>query len=157
VIGLVLSACASQSLSNYTAKTPDEALLIGVLKRIPAGVRAKSPDVILQAYADDVYVGNFHKYLGVAGPGAPTTIRGKDQVREVYKMVLSGAQEISLDVRDFRLQMMGDRAVAEGMVEMTLKLEARRGEAREDYIRNDVIWRMRRTPAGWKIQEEIFQ
>lgn len=158
VIGFGLSACATNpTLSSYKPKNPDEALVITMLQRIPGGIRAKSVEIILQAYADDVYVGNFHKYLGVAGPGSPTSLRGRDEVRQVYLTIMRNVKDVTLEVRDFRLTVSGDRAVAEGLLELSFKLEAGRREAREDWVRNDVLWRMRRTPAGWKIHEEIFQ
>jgi ketosteroid isomerase-like protein len=157
-VALSLLGCATgTSLTGYTPKTPDEAPLVTTLQRIPNGVKARSVETIMQAYDEDIFVANFHKYLGVAGVGSPTTLRGKDQVRQVYAGILRSVKDISLDVRDFRLSMSGDRAVATGWIEMTMRLEAGRGEAKSELVRNNVTWRMRRTPAGWKIAEEIFE
>jgi ketosteroid isomerase-like protein len=75
----------------------------------------------------------------------------------VHAGVLRSVKDISLDVRDFRLSMSGDRAVATGWIEMNMKLEAGRGESKSELVRNNVTWRMRRTPAGWKIVEEVFE
>jgi len=50
-----------------------------------------------------------------------------------------------MDITEFRLTVSGDRAVAEGRMEVLYKLEVGRGEARSDYIRNDVTWRLKRT------------
>jgi ketosteroid isomerase-like protein len=61
-----------------------------------------------------------------------------------------------MDVLDFRLAVQGDRAVAEAYTELLTKLEAGRKESRQDVIRNVVTWRLRRSPLGWKIHEEIF-
>ncbi|MBS1116071.1 MAG: hypothetical protein H6Q87_455, partial [candidate division NC10 bacterium] len=49
-----------------------------------------------------------------------------------------------------------DRAVAEAYTELLTKIEAGRKENRQDVIRNEVTWRLRRSPLGWKIHEEIF-
>jgi ketosteroid isomerase-like protein len=146
------------SLNAYKAKNQEEALVVAMLQRIPAGVKAKSLDIIMQAYDEDVFVGNFRKYLGVASPDSPATLRGKAQVRQVYSSILSGGgvKDVSLDVRDFKLMVSGNHASAEGWIEMQLKLEAGRREAKDELVRNNVIWRLRRTPAGWKIYEEIF-
>lgn len=156
-LALILPACAmGPSLSTYKPKTQEEALVVTILQRIPAGVKAKSLDIIMQAYDDDVFVGNFRKYLGVAAPDSPVTLRGKAQVRQVYNSILTGVKDVSLDVRDFTLTVSGNHASAEGWIEMALKLEAGRREAKEELVRNNVIWRLRRTPLGWKIYEEIF-
>ncbi|MFB3818372.1 MAG: nuclear transport factor 2 family protein [Candidatus Methylomirabilales bacterium] len=156
-LALVLSACAlSPSLSSYKPQTQEEALVVAMLQRIPAGVKAKSLDIIMQAYDEDVFVGNFRKYLGVATPDSPATLRGKAQVRQVYSAILGGVKDVSLDVRDFTLTVSGNHASAGGWIEMHLKLEAGRREAKEELVRNNVNWRLRRTPLGWKIYEEIF-
>jgi ketosteroid isomerase-like protein len=63
---------------------------------------------------------------------------------------------MDLEVRDFRLMVQGDRAVAEAWLELTVKLPGGRKEQKEETVRNDVLWRLRRTPAGWKIYEEIL-
>jgi ketosteroid isomerase-like protein len=155
---LVVSSCASSSgLEAYRPKDADEAALVSSLARIPNGFKGKSVDMVMQAYADDLYVGNFHKYLGPASPTAPVSI-SKAELREVYTQIFRGFKDVSLGVKDFRLTVNGDRAVAEAKTELLLKNEAGRGESKQgDVYRNEVIWRMRRTPAGWKILEEIWQ
>lgn len=154
---LVASGCATgPTLESYRSKDQDEAQIVSMLTRIPSGIKIKSLEMVLQPYADDVYVGNFQKYLGVAGPGAPLSI-SKKELREVYAQVLNAAKEISMDVKDFRLHVSGDRAVAEARTELLFKREGGRKEAKEDLFRNEVTWRMRRTPAGWRIVEELWQ
>jgi ketosteroid isomerase-like protein len=158
-LAVVLSACAmGPSLSSYKAKTEEEALVVSMLQRIPAGVKARQVDMIMQAYDDDVFVGNFRKYLGVATPDSPATLRGKAQVRQVYQSILTGGgvKDVSLDVRDFAVMVSGNHASAQGWIEMKLKLEAGRREAKDELVRNNVNWRLRRTPLGWKIYEETF-
>jgi len=157
-VGLLLAGCVvGTSLTGYTPKTPEEAPIVSTLQRIPNGVKARSVEIIMQAYDENVFVGNFHKYLGVAGPGSPTSLRGRDEVRQVYHGILRSVKDISLDVRDFRLTVSGERAVATGWIEMNMKLEAGRGEPRSETVRNNVTWRLRRTPRGWKIVEEVFE
>ncbi len=154
---LVASGCGgAPSLDDYSPKNSDEAQIVAILLRIPNGIKARSLDMIMLPYADDVYVANFQKYLGVAGPGAPLSI-SKPELREVYTQVLRASKDISMDVKDFRLHLSGDRAVAEARTDLLFKREGGRKEAKEDLFRNDVTWRMRRTPAGWKIVEEIWQ
>jgi hypothetical protein len=51
----------------------------------------------------------------------------------------------------------GDRAVAQARTELNYKMEGGRGDKREDLLLNDVLWRLQRTPGGWKIKEEIYQ
>lgn len=157
-LGLLASACATgPTLATYRPKGPDEVLIVGMLQRIPAGIQARSVELVLQPYADEVYVGNFNKFLGVASPMSPPTLRGKTELRSVYTGIMRNVKDVSLDVREFQLTVNGDRAVAQARLEHTFKLEAGRREAREDVARNDVVWRLRRTPSGWKIFEEIFQ
>lgn len=154
---LVVSGCASgPTLETYKPKNQDEALITSMLMRIPNGIKARSLDMILQPYAEDVYVGNFQKYLGVAGPTAPLSISKRD-LREIYTEAFRGSKDISMDVKNFRLAVSGDRAVAEALTELLFRREAGRGEARQEVFRNDVTWRMRRTPNGWRIVEEIWQ
>ena len=155
-VSLTLPGCATQSLDTYRPKDQDEALVVSMLRKIPTGIKERSLDIIMQPYAEDVYVGNFQKYLGVAGPQAPLSI-SKAELRGVYTQVFRAAKDVTMTVRDFRLTLTGDRAVAEASTELLFKLEAGRGERRDDTYRNDVTWRLRRTPAGWKIQEEIWQ
>jgi len=154
---LVVSGCATgPTLETYKPKNQDEALIISMLSRIPNGIKARSLDMILVPYAEDVYVGNFQKYLGVAGPAAPLSI-SKSDLRDVYYQVFRSAKEVSMDVKNVRVTVSGDRAVAEARTELLFKREVGRNEEREQLFRNDVTWRMRRTPNGWKIVEEIWE
>ena len=152
---VLLAGCAAGTLASYQAKDGDEALIVAVLMKIQNGVKAKSVELLMQAYADDLYVGNFNKYLGVATD--PSVVRiGKPELRQAYVQTFRAVKEISMEVKDFRLIVQGDRAVAEGDTELLVKVEAGRKEARENLIRNEVTWRLKRGPMGWRIQEEIF-
>ena len=154
---LVVSGCATgPTLETYKPKNQDEALIISMLIRIPNGIKARSLDMILVPYAEDVYVGNFQKYLGVAGPTAPLSI-SKSDLREVYNQVFRSAKEVSMDVKNVRVTVSGDRAVVEARTELLFKREVGRKEEREELFRNDVTWRMRRSPNGWKIVEELWE
>lgn len=157
LLALALAGCTTIKLQNYQPKSADEAQVVAMLNRIPNGLRARSVDLIMQAYDRDIYVGNFHKYLGVATPGAQTTLSGTPELTLVFKQLFDASKEIDMEVVNFRLTVSGDRAVAEGRVELLLKVEAGRKEARQEVIRNDVVWRLRRTPLGWKIREELYQ
>lgn len=154
---LAASGCAGVSLESYTPKNGDEANIVATLKRIPNGIKARSVDIVMQAYADDLYVGNFNRFLGVANDPSATRI-GKPELRQAYTQVFRAAnvKEISLDVRDLRLIVQGDRAVAEAYTELLTNIEAGRKESRQELFRNEVTWRLRRSPLGWKIHEEIF-
>ncbi|MBI3121739.1 MAG: hypothetical protein HYZ03_05615, partial [candidate division NC10 bacterium] len=91
LLTLVVSGCATSStLEGYRAKNQDEALVVSMLLKIPNGIKARSVEMILQPYAEDVYVGNFQKYLGVAGPTASLSISKRD-LRGVYTEVFHGA------------------------------------------------------------------
>ena len=155
-VALIATGCASMSLKSYKPKTDDETQVISVLMRISRGMEIKSVETLMQPYADDVYIGNFQKYLGVASPGAATRI-SKPELAQAYLQLFKSTKELSMDITEFRLTVSGDRAVAEGRVEILYKIEAGRKEARSDYIRADVTWRLKRTPLGWKIAEEVFQ
>ena len=155
-VALIATGCASMSLKSYKPKTDDEAQVVSALMRISKGMEIKSVEVVMQPYADDVYIGNFQKYLGVASPGAPTRV-SKLELTQAYVQLFKSLKELSMDITEFRLTVSGDRAVAEGRVEILYKIEAGRNEARSDYIRNDVTWRLKRTPLGWKIAEEVYQ
>ncbi|OGB95884.1 MAG: hypothetical protein A2Z31_03175 [candidate division NC10 bacterium RBG_16_65_8] len=152
---LVVAGCAGTSLQSYKPKNNDETLVVAALMKIPTGINAKSVEVLMQPYDDDLYVGNFHKYLGVAGAQAAMRI-GKPELRQAYTQVFRAVKEISVDVRDFRLTLQGDRAVAEAWTEMLIKVEAGRRESKQDVVRNEVTWRLKRGPMGWRIYEEIF-
>ncbi len=154
---ILTSGCATApSLDDYAPKNSDETQIVSILLRIPNGIKARSLEMILLPYADDVYVANFQKYLGVAGPGAPLSI-SKPDLREVYDKVFRASKDISMDVKDFRLHVSGGRAVAEARTDLLFKREGGRRDAKEEVFRNEVIWRMRRGPAGWRIVEEIWQ
>jgi ketosteroid isomerase-like protein len=154
---VLLSGCASApTLESYQPKNPDEAQVVAMLSKIPNGIKIRSLDLILQPYAEDVYVGNFQKYLGVAGPTAPVSI-SKADLRSVYAQVLRSAKEVEMDVKDFQLTLTGDRAVAQAATELLFKLERGRKETGKEIFRNEVTWRLRRTPGGWKIVEEIWR
>ncbi|MEI8188112.1 MAG: nuclear transport factor 2 family protein [candidate division NC10 bacterium] len=155
-VALVATGCASVSLKSYKPKSDDETQVVTMMMRISKGMETKSMELLLQSYADDVYIGNFHKYLGVATPGAPTRV-SKLELAKAYLQLFKSTKELSMDITEFRLTVSGDRAVAEGQVEILYKIEAGRKEARSDYIRNDVTWRLKRTPLGWKIVEEVYQ
>jgi len=154
---LVVPGCAtSVKMESYKPKNADEAAIVSTLLRIPYGIKSRLMDVLMQPYADDVYVGNFQKYLGVAGPTAPLSISKKD-LREVYTELFRASKEISMDVKDFQLTVTGERATAEATTELLLKLEGGRREAKQQVFVNGVTWRLRRTAGGWKIVEEIWQ
>jgi ketosteroid isomerase-like protein len=157
-IGLILAAsgCAPQGIETYKPKNQDETLIVSMLMRIPDGIKARSVDVILQPYADNVYVGNFQKYIGVAGPTAPLSM-SKRELRMAYTDLLKASKNITMTVKDLRLNVSGNRAVAEARTELLLKVEATKHDERQQTFLNDVVWRMQRTPAGWKIVEEIWQ
>jgi ketosteroid isomerase-like protein len=154
-LALVATGCAGTSLESYKPKNGDEELILVTLMRIPNGIKAKSVEVLMPAYADDLYVGNFNRFLGVATDPAAVRI-GKPELRQAYVQVFRAVKDISMDVRDFRLVVQGDRAAAEAYTELLVKKEAGRRESREEFIRNEVTWRLKRGPLGWKIQEEVF-
>jgi ketosteroid isomerase-like protein len=154
-LAALLSGCVS-TLESYKPRSADEAQVVSTLMRIPNGIKARSSEVIMQPYADDVYIGNFHKYLGTPMSGATTVIKKAD-LRWVYEQVFKSSREISLDVKDFKVTVSGDRAVAEARTELLIKLEAGKREKRQEVFYNEVLWRLARTPLGWKIKEEIYQ
>ena len=157
LLAIAVSGCAaSTNLEAYRPKDQDEAQILSMLLRIPEGIKSRSLNLILLPYAEDVYVGNFHKYLGVAGPTAPLSL-SKADLRVAYSDLFRSVKDVSMDVKNFRLTLSGDRAVAEARTELLFKLEAGRKEKREQVFVNDVTWRLRRTPGGWKIVEEIWQ
>ncbi len=156
LLAFAVSGCAAPSLDTYQPKDQGEAQIVSTLMKIPNGIKARSVDLLMQPYADDVYVGNFQRYLGVAGPTAPLSI-SKADLRSVYTQVLRSAKEVEMDVKDFQLTMTGDRAVAQAVTELLFKVERGRKEAGKEIFRNEVTWRLRRTPGGWKIVEEIWR
>jgi len=155
---LALAACSPVTISNYSPKSADEEQIVQVFKRMAQGVSSRSPDLIMQAYADDVYVGNFNKWTGVSRERQNTTL-DKAGLKQVYTKLFkaTGVKDIAMEVTNFTLTVTGDRAAAEGRTEFKLRLEGGRKEVRDDTIRNDVVWRMKRGPAGWKIVEEVYQ
>jgi ketosteroid isomerase-like protein len=155
-VALIATGCASTSLKSYKPKTDDETQVVSALMRISRGMEIKSMETLMQPYADDVYIGNFQKYIGVSSPGAPTRV-SKLELAQAYLQLFKSTKELSMDITEFRVTVSGDRAVAEGRVEILYKIEAGRKEARSDYIRNDVTWRLKRTPLGWKVVEEVYQ
>ena len=156
LLSLLLYGCASSAMESYQPKNPEEALVVATLMKIPNGINSRSLDMIMQPYAEDAYIGNFHKYLGVAAPGSPIA-RNKGDLRATYAQVFKDVKDVNMVVRSFHVVVSGDRAVAEGRTELTYKMEGGRGERRQDLLLNDVLWRLQRTPAGWKIKEEIYQ
>ena len=152
---LAVAGCTGTNLQSYKAKDSDETFIVATLMKIPNGIKAKSVDVVMQAYADDLYVGNFDKFLGVATDRSQVRV-GKQELRQAYAQVFRAVKDLSMDVKDFRLVVQADRASAEAYTELLVKKEAGRKEAREELIRNEVTWRLKRGPLGWKIQEEIF-
>ena len=149
--------CAKPSLDSYQPKNQDEAQIVNLLMRIPNGVNARSLDMLMQPYADDVYVGNFQKYMGVADRASVTTL-SKADLRAAYFQLFRSVKDVSMSVKDFELTLSGDRATVEARTEMVYKNEAGRGEKKKgELIVNEVTWRMRRTPLGWKIVEEIWR
>jgi ketosteroid isomerase-like protein len=155
-VALIATGCASMSLKAYKPKSDDETQIVSLLMRISKGMEIKSIQVLMLPYADDVYIGNFQKYIGVASPGAPIRV-SKAELAQAYSQLFKSTKELSMDITEFRLTVSGDRAVAEGRAEVLYKTEAGRGEAHSDYIRADVTWRLKRTPLGWKIVEEVYQ
>ena len=157
-VGLLLTAsgCAPVTLETYKPKDQDEAFIVSSLMRLPNGMKTRSVDIMLQPYADDVYVGNFSKYIGVAGPSAPLSI-SKRELRAAYTDLLKTSKDITLTVKDLRLNVSGNTATAEARTELEMQLEGTKYEERKQTVRNDVVWRMRRTAGGWKIVEEIWQ
>jgi ketosteroid isomerase-like protein len=156
LFAFAVAGCASTKLDTYRPKDQDEAQIISVLLRIPQGIKDRSVPLLMLPYAEDVYVGNFHKYLGVASPTAPLSV-SKADLRVAYSELFRASKDISMDVKDFRLTRGGDRAVAEARTELLLKLEGGRKESKSQVFVNDVTWRLRRTPGGWKIVEEIWR
>ncbi len=161
LLAFAVSGCAAPSLDTYQPKNQDETQIVTSLMRIPNGVKARSVELLMQPYADDAYVGNFQKYLGVAGPTAAVSL-SKAELRATYAQLFRSIKDISMDVKDFRLTLTGDRATVEARTELPFKAEAGRGEKKksgkqEDVLVNDVTWRLRRTPNGWKIVEEIWR
>jgi hypothetical protein len=152
---LFATGCAT-TLENYKANSAEEAQVLAALMRIPNGIKARSVETILLAYADDAYIGNFYKNIGIASPGERTSMKKAD-LRYVYADLFKNTKDVALEVKGFRLSVSGNRAVAEGDAEFLLKLEGGRQDKREEILRNSILWRLQRTPHGWRIKEEIYQ
>jgi hypothetical protein len=156
-LALFWAGCAPTLIQNYKPKDATEAQIVTQLVKIPNGLKAHNVDLMMQPYADDVYIANFSKYLGVAGPTAPLSI-SKAELRATYGQLFRVQGEVSMDVKNLKLIVTGDRATAEAYTETLFKQEAGRGESKKGQLyRNDVIWRLRRTPLGWQIYEEVWQ
>ena len=80
---LIVTGCAGVSLKSYKPKTDDETRIVSILMRISKGMEIKSIEVLMLPYADDVYIGNFQKYIGVSSPGAPTHV-SKLELAQAY-------------------------------------------------------------------------
>ncbi len=157
LLAFAVSGCATASLDSYQPKNQDETQIVNSLMRIPNGFKSRSVELMMLPYADDVYVGNFQKYLGVAGRTAAISL-SKAELQATYVQLFRSVKDISMEVKDFRLTLAGDRAVVEARTELLYKGEAGRGEKKTgEVIVNEVTWRLRRTPAGWKIVEEIWR
>jgi ketosteroid isomerase-like protein len=154
-LALIVTGCAGNTLQSYRPKNNDESLVVATLMKISAGISSKSVDTVMQAYADDAYVGNFNRYLGVSTDRSAVRI-GKPELRQAYAQTFRAVKEISMDVKDFRLTVQGDRAVAEAFTELIVTQEGGRKEAKQNIVRNEVTWRLKRGPMGWRIQEEVF-
>jgi ketosteroid isomerase-like protein len=154
---LFWAGCAPPLIQNYEPKNATEAQIVAQLVKIPNGMKARNVDLMMQPYADDVYIGNFSRYLGVASPAAPLSL-SKSELRATYGELLHSKAEISMDVKSLTLTVAGDRATAEAYTELLFKQEAGRGENKKgDLFTNNVIWRLRKTPLGWRIVEEMWQ
>ncbi len=158
LLALGLSACASATIQSYQPKNQDERLVVAAIMKIPDGINNRSLDIIMQPYAEDAYIGNFQKYLGVVAPGAPIS-SNKRELRATYAELFKNVnvKNLNMVLRNFHVVVSGDRAVAEGRTELSYKTEGSREDRREEVLLNDVLWRLQRTPAGWKIKEEIYQ
>ena len=109
---LIVTGCAGTTLQSYQPKNNDEALVVATLTRISDGIKAKSVEAVMSAYADDAYIGNFNRYLGVATDRSAARI-GKPELRQAYTQTFRAVKEIAMDVKEFRLTLQGDRAVVE--------------------------------------------
>jgi hypothetical protein len=156
LLTVAIAGCAlTPTLESYRPKNADETAIVSTLLKIPYGMKDKALDVLLLPYAGDVYVGNFNKYLGAAGPFAPLTI-SRAELRSLYTELFRSSKSLSMDVKNFRLNVTGERAVAFARTELLLTGEGGKPQEKERLYINDVTWRMRRTAAGWKIVEEIW-
>lgn len=153
---LLLAGCASTNLEAYRPKNQDEAQIAALLLRIPNGIKSRSIETLLIAYADDLYVGNFHRYIGVAPRGMSGAIR-KSDLPGIYQQLFRSVKDVSLQYKDVEMTVSGDRATVTASSELSILMEAGRGESKDpEIVRNNILWRLSRTPLGWKIREEIY-
>jgi hypothetical protein len=153
---VAIVGCATGStLESYRPKNTEETAIVSALLKIPYGVKTKALDILLLPYAGDVFVGNFNKYVGAVGGSAPLTV-SKAELRSLYAELFRNSKTLSMDVKDFRLNVMGERAVVLATTELMLTSEGGKREEKERLLVNEVTWRLRRTAAGWKIVEEIW-
>lgn len=154
---LLWTGCAPPIIQNYEPKDATEAQIVAQLVKIPNGMKARNVDLMMQPYADDVYIGNFSKYLGVASPTAPLSL-SKTELRATYGELLHSKADLSMDVKNLKLTVAGERATAEAYTELLFKQEAGRGESKKGQLfKNYVTWRLKRTPLGWRIVEEVWE
>jgi ketosteroid isomerase-like protein len=157
LLALTLSSCISRyDIRNFEPKNTEEAQVLSALLKIPTGINSKTIEIVMQPYAEDVYIGNFHKYLGIAAAGAPRTI-SKADLRSAYTQLFKSVKGLRLDLVNFSLTATPDRATAQARMELQLNLEATKLDPKQETLRNDVLWRLRRTPSGWRIEEEIYE
>ena len=158
-VAIAMTGCAANSIENFKGKNSDETQIAGLIRRIPDGIKARSLNIVMLPYTDDVYIGNFHKYLGIAALGAPIRV-SKNELRQVYTQFFKNSKEFSADIRDFQVTVQGDRATAEGLLDVQWQLQGEvkvKKDERQVTIQNPVLWRLRRGPDGWRIYEEIYQ
>jgi ketosteroid isomerase-like protein len=158
VCTLLLAGCGGPpTLERFKPANQDEAVIAAQILKIQNGINARSLDLVMQPYAEDAFIGNFHKYLGVATPGALRSVTPA-QLRGAYNDLFRAVKELSMEITDFRLTVSGNTASALGKVQLLTKVEKGKGESkRPDVVQNEVLWRMKRGPAGWRIAEEIYQ
>ena len=154
---LIGAGCAPPVIQNYEPKDATEAQIVAQLIKIPNGLKARNVDLMMQPYADDVYIANFSKYLGVASPTAPLSL-SKTELRATYGELLHSKADLSMDVKNLKLIIAGERATAEAYTELLFKQEAGKGESKKGQLfKNYVTWRLKKTPLGWRIVEEVWE
>jgi hypothetical protein len=158
VCTLLLAACGGPpTLERFKPANQDESVIVSQILKIQNGINTRALDLVMQPYADDAYIGNFHKYLGVATPGALRSVT-RAQLRGAYYDLFRSVKELSIEITNFRLTVSGSTATALGVVEMAYMGERGKGESkRPDVVQNEVLWRLKRGPTGWRIAEEIYQ
>jgi len=58
-VAIAMAGCAANSIENFKGKNSDEAQIAGLIRRIPDGIKARSLNVVMLPYTEDVYIGNF--------------------------------------------------------------------------------------------------